>query len=61
MRGKWTVPGDGTLPSSHLMTDAEGYQLRCGRRNRPNGDYTYEPPATGKTCESCLRLSRRDG
>lgn len=22
--------------------------------------YTPEPPATGKTCETCLRLSRRD-
>ena len=71
MKGKWTVPGD-PLPSSHLISASgdrlEGQVLigfRCGRFGTTDSDVVYaltdDPPATGKTCETCLRLSRRDG
>jgi hypothetical protein len=72
-RGTWTTP-DGPYPSSHLISEPVGdayevlgWRLRCGRPYYPEhlapGVWTPtpEPPATGKTCESCLRLSRRDG
>lgn len=69
MRGKWTMPGI-DFPSSHLIEQdyptfaADGSPMhaqrtRCGRPCVIKVA-TDEPPATGKTCESCLRWSRRD-
>ena len=66
MRGRWTVPGY-PYPSSHLIAGL--FNARCGRymptseqiAYPPERQPTDEPPARGKTCESCLRYSRRDG
>lgn len=63
MRGKWTVPGD-IWPSAHLVWRRTywTFTTRCGRSTDIQGSkLTPEPPATGKTCERCLVLSRRDG
>lgn len=67
-RGNWTKPGD-PRPSSHLVANeptpiTHTCRARCGRfllLGTDPGALLAEPPARGKTCESCLRLSRRDG
>lgn len=68
MKGQWTVPGS-PVPSSHLialvLNEHAGMlalKMRCGLVRGPVSGVqgTDEVPATGKTCESCLRLSNRD-
>jgi len=62
----WTSPKAGPFPSAHLAGFAENdvIQTRCGRLRLATIDqedaFTFEPPATGRTCESCLRLANRD-
>ena len=65
MKGRWTLPSD-IWPSSHLIrADHSGLiQTRCGLNtivDPRTTQTTGEPPARGRTCESCLRYSRRDG
>ena len=62
--GTWTVPGK-PLRSSHLLRRNGIGKLvtRCGIYWYAFDDEptTPEPSGRGATCESCLRLSRRDG
>lgn len=59
-RGRKRVAGEGPRPSSHYV-DASG-ATRCGLYLIVGelGETLPEPPASGKTCESCLRLVARD-
>lgn len=64
--GAWTTAGE-PWPSSHLIVfvGRRGvFETRCGNWYKtPDGEeltFHPEPPAAGKTCETCLRYSRRD-